>query len=129
MRRFSSISEMTGRIALKFGTWLVSDPKIFTKVKGRAQAARAHVHAPFHISEMACRIALKFGVWFRGPLAMRFTQYGISARAHEQLNTVHTFKHIYSLPLVDRLKGVLLVNCLSIISVESLSRGVCFANL
>ena len=43
----------------------------------------------------------------RGLLAMRFTQRGdvrTSARV-----TVHTFKHICSLPLVHRLKGVLLV--------------------
>ena len=42
----------------------------------------------------------------RGPIAIPFIKWRISARTHVQL---YTLKHICSLPLVHRPKGVLLV--------------------
>ena len=59
------ISESAGRIELKFGRYVVSDPlaSLFAKVKNGAQlAVRAHVLTHFRISETAGWIALKFGV-------------------------------------------------------------------
>ena len=57
------ISEMAGRIALKFDMWLDILARRFTEVNVGVQV---HVHtcAPlFRFSGMAGRIALKFGPW------------------------------------------------------------------
>ena len=83
---------------------VVRDPLVlrFTKVDGSVQV---HVPTPFpYLGNGWTDCA---GTWcvFRGPLTMRSTQDGdvrTSAR-------VHTFKHICSLPLIHRPKGVLLV--------------------
>ena len=98
------ISETAGPIALKFGLWLETHQ---LGVLQKLMVGYRRTCAPlFRISGTAGRIALKLGV-VRGPLAMHCTQHG--GYPHERLVTVHTFKHICSLPFIHRPKGVLLV--------------------
>ena len=98
---------------------MVRDPlaKRFTKadvgeVRTCSCTRRAQPHVCmctclFFISGTAGQTALKFGVWLGDKWLCILHRMGDSALT--QLCVTHSFKHMYSLPLVHRPKGVLLV--------------------
>ena len=86
--------------------YVVSDPlaRLFAKVKSGAQLHVRTYPPLFYLVNgwMDCA-----EIWCEagGPLAMHFTRDG--GYLHGQTGNCHSFKYIYSLPLVHRPKGVL----------------------
>ena len=72
-------------------------------------AARVHVRILFPYLKNGWTDCAETWCVARGPLAMRCTQDGRFC-TNASVPNYHTFKHIYSLPLVRRPKGVILVD-------------------
>ena len=91
----------TGRITLKFGLWLRAHQQFVLQILRVENivctCTRAHPH--FYILVTAGRFVLSCSVFFGTHQLAFFTVWG---------STVHTFKHIFSVPFADRPKGVLL---------------------
>ena len=100
------ISETSWWIALKF-RWVVRDPS--ARHLQKLRVGHSCTCAPFfsYLGNGWTECAASWWV-LRGPLALRFTKD--RGYPHERTcNCIH-FKHICSLPLVHRPKGVLLVD-------------------